>query len=284
MIVAQEGERVILFSKDYKAYLLTLRAGAQFQTHRGIIEHDALIGQPLGREVRSHTGYAFLVLPPSTYDLIRLAKRNSQIMFPKDIGYLLLRLNIYPGVRVIEAGTGSGGLTLALARAVQPDGHVYSYDQRADMLQVARQNLADAGLSAWVTFQERDIAQGFDETDVDALFLDVREPWVYLPQAYAALKGGGFFGAIVPTTNQVSRLLHDLRTNRFSAHEVEEVLVRPYKAISGRLRPMDRMIAHTGYLIFARKVIDELDEEWFVPKRGRRRAQEEDYEDVDEEW
>lgn len=282
MIVAREGDHVIVFSKDYKTYSLTLKSGAKFQTHRGIIEHDTLIGQPLGREIRSHTGHAFLVLEPSTYDLIRLAKRTSQIMFPKDIGYLLLRLNIYPGVRVIEAGTGSGGLTMALARMVQPGGQVYSYDQRADAQKVARQNLEALGLAPFVTLKERNIADGFDESDVDALFLDLRDPWVYLPQAFAALKGGGFFGAIVPTTNQVSRLLHDLRINRFSAHEVEEILVRPYKAISGRLRPMDRMIAHTGYLIFARKVIDELDEEWFTPKRGRHRAQERG--DVDDEW
>ncbi|MBN1937412.1 MAG: tRNA (adenine-N1)-methyltransferase [Anaerolineae bacterium] len=282
MIVACEGDRVIIFSKDYKTYSLTLRAGAKFQTHRGIIEHNALIGQPLGREVRSHTGYAFLALEPSTYDLIRLTKRISQIMFPKDIGYLLLRLNIFPGVRVIEAGTGSGGLTTALARMVQPSGQVYSYDQRADAQEVARQNLVALGLAPFVTFQGRNIADGFDETDVDALFFDLRDPWEYLPQASAALKGGGFFGAIVPTTNQVSRLLHDLRINHFSAHEVEEVLVRPYKAISGRLRPMDRMIAHTGYLIFARKVIDELDEEWFTPKHGRHRARERG--DADDEW
>ena len=282
MVVAREGDRVLLFSQDYKTYLITLKAGARMQTHRGIIEHDDLVGQPLGREIRSHIGHSFLVMEPSTYDLIRRIKRTSQIMYPKDIGYLLLRLNIYPGVRVIEAGTGSGGLTTALARIVQPNGQVYSYEYRADVQKVAKKNLADLGLADFVCFKARDIAQGFDETDVDALFLDVRDPWEYLAQAHAALKGGGFFGALIPTTNQVSHLLNDLRRSCFSALEVEELILRPYKAIPARLRPMDRIIAHTGYLVFARKVLADLDEEWFVLSRGRERAR--DRGNLDDYW
>jgi len=282
MAVAQEGDRVLLFSQDYKTYLVVLKAGSRIQTHRGIIAHDDLIGKPLGRKIQSHLGQHFLVMEPSTHDLIRQTKRVSQIMFSKDIGYLLLRLNIYPGVRIIEAGTGSGGLTTALARAVQPKGQVYSYEQREDIQQVARQNIHHLDLGDFVTFHIRDIAQGFIETDVDALFLDVRDPWTYLPQAHAALKGGGFFGAIVPTTNQVAHLLNDLRRGNFSALEVEELMLRPYKAIAPRLRPTDRMIAHTGYLVFARKVLDELEDDWFVPRRSRDRARQRG--DKDDYW
>jgi tRNA (adenine57-N1/adenine58-N1)-methyltransferase len=272
MAVAQEGDLVLLFSQDYKTYLVTLKAGVRLQTHQGIIAHDDLIAQPLGRVVRSHLGRTFLVMEPSTYDLIRHARRATQIMFPKDIGYLLLRLNIYPGVRVVEAGTGSGGLTIALARAVQPDGQVYSYERRDDLQQVARDTVQGLGLSSFVTFKVRDIADGFDETDVDALFLDLRDPWAYLAQAHAALKGGGFFGAILPTANQVAHLLYDLQRSGFSSLEVEELMLRPYKAIPGRLRPMDRMVAHTGYLVFARQVLEDLGDGWFVPTRGRDKA------------
>jgi tRNA (adenine57-N1/adenine58-N1)-methyltransferase len=280
--VAQEGDLVHLFSQDYKTFQVTLKAGVRTHTHRGIVDHDDLIGQPLGRKIRSHLGHAFWVMEPSTYDLIRQAKRTTQIMFPKDIGYLLLRLNVHPGVRVIEAGTGSGGLSIALARAVQPDGRVYSYEHRAEIQEVARENLERLGLLPWVDLVERDIAEGFDQTDVDALFLDVRTPWEYLAQAHAALKGGGFFGAILPTTNQVSHLLNDLREGGYAGLEVEELILRPYKAVPARLRPMDRIIAHTGYLVFARKVLEGDGEDWLTARRGRSRAMERG--DQDDYW
>jgi len=280
--IAREGDLVLLVSRDYKTFLITLRAGEHLQTHQGVLAHDDVIGRPLGLRVATHLGREMLALEPSTYDLIRQTKRVTQIMFPKDIGYLLLRLNIYPGARVIEAGTGSGGLTIALARAVQPTGMVYSYEVRADIQRLARENLKRLGLVQYVRFCERDIEAGFDETNVDAVFLDLRDPWSYLPQAHAALKGGGFLGAIVPTTNQVSHLLHDLRTGGFAALEAEELMLRPYKAVAARLRPMDRMVAHTGYLVFARKVLSEIKDEWYVPSRGRDKAMERG--DRDDYW
>lgn len=282
MHIAQEGDLVLLISKDHKTFLVTLKAGARMQTHRGMILHDDLIGEPLGRQVPTHQDYPFLVLEPSTHDLVRQAKRVTQIMYPKDIGYLLLRLNIRPGTRVVEAGTGSGGLTIALATAVQPSGRVYSYEQQEDIQRRARQNTEQLGLDAFVTYRVRDIAEGFDEQNVDALFLDVRDPWAYLPQSHAALKGGGFFGAILPTTNQVAHLLNDLRRASFSALEVEELILRPYKAVPARLRPMDRLTAHTGYLVFARKVLGELDSDWFARTRGRDRATQRG--DLDDYW
>ncbi len=272
MRVAREGDLVLLLSSDGKRYQVRLKRGAVMHTHRGKVAHDELIGQPLGRQVRSHLGQPFLIFEPSTGDLIRQARRVTQIMFPKDIGYLLLRLNIYPGVRVVEAGTGSGGLTIALARAVQPDGHVYSYEQRADVQRVARENIESLGLSGLVTFWVRDVGEGFVERDVDALFLDLRDPWNYIAPAHDALKAGGFLGAIMPTANQVAHLLHDLRGGGFAALEVEELILRPYKPIPARLRPADRMVAHTGYLVFARKVVGEIEEGWYVPTRGRDRA------------
>jgi tRNA (adenine57-N1/adenine58-N1)-methyltransferase len=254
MKVARENDLVFLMSRDRKTFIVRLEPGAQLQTHRGVISHDDLIGQPLGRGVQSHLGYPFLALEPSIHDLILDLKRTTQIMYPKDIGYVLLKMNVGPGSRVVEAGTGSGGLTLALARTVMPTGRVYSYEVRPDVLNLAAKNLGKLGLLPFVELKERDIAEGFDEVDVDALFLDLRTPWDYLAQAHAALKGGGFFGATLPTTNQVVWLIRALPEYGFSAIEVEELLLRSYKAIPGRLRPMDRMVAHTGYLIFARRI------------------------------
>jgi tRNA (adenine57-N1/adenine58-N1)-methyltransferase len=275
MHVAQENDLVLLIGQDRKQFVLRLQAGGQLQTHRGCINHDDLLGQPLGREIHSHLGYPFVVLEPSTFDLIKQLKRTTQIMYPKDIGYVLLKLNVMPGSRVIEAGTGSGGLTLALARAVKPDGRLVSYEIRADILSLAQANLESLGLAGSVEFKLRDIAEGFDERDVDALFLDVRRPWVYLSNAVEALKDSGFFGAILPTTNQVSDLVRNMEAQQTFGHiEVEEVLVRPYKAVPTRLRPVDRMIAHTGYLVFGRKVQREVSQADYWLDRKRRKYEE----------
>ena len=275
MHVAQKDELVLLIGQDRKQFVIKLEPGGQLQTHRGCLNHDDLLGQPLGREVLSHLGYPFVVLQPSTSDLINQIKRTTQIMYPKDIGYTLLKLSVVPGDRIIEAGTGSGGLSVGLARAVGPSGMVYSYEARHDILNLARKNLEALGLAERVTFTLRDIAEGFDQTGVDALFLDVRRPWAYLAQVSAALKDSGFFGAILPTTNQVADLVRGLEEQRTFGHiEVEEVLVRPYKAVPDRLRPMDRMVAHTGYLTFARKVHREISQADYWMDRKRRKYQE----------
>ena len=275
MHFAHEGDLVLLISQDRKQFIVRLQAGGQLQTHRGCINHDDLLGQPLGREIRTHLSYPFAILEPSTCDLISELKRTTQIMYPKDIGYVLIKLNITPGSRVIEAGTGSGGLTLALARALGPSGRLYSYEVRPDVLRLAQKNLDGMGLVDRVELKLRDIAAGFDETDVDALFLDMRDPGSYLSQALAALKDGGFFGAILPTTNQVSTLLDAMEAQHSLGQiEVEEILVRPYKAVPARLRPADRMIAHTGYLIFARKVSREVSQAGYWLDRRRRKYEE----------
>ena len=252
---AQENDLVLLVSPDNKRYIVRLSQGSIFHTHRGRIEHDSIIGGSLGQEIRSHLGHPFLALRPSIHDLLMNVKRNSAIVYPKEIGHILLSMNIGAGCRVVEAGTGSGALTAALAFAVKPTGRVYSYDVREAMSELAAKNLAALGLVDYVELKRRDIAEGFDETDVDALFLDVREPWDYLDQAREALESGGFFGAIVPTVNQVCSLVEGLDRHSFAAIEVCEILIRPYKPVSGRLRPFDRMVAHTGYLAFARPLL-----------------------------
>jgi len=252
--IASESDLVLLLGKDGKRFIVRLERGGELHTHRGRILHDDLIGQTWGREVFSHLRYPFWLLEPSTHDLIMDARRRTQIVYPKESGYILLKMNIRSGCRVIEAGTGSGALTIALAQAVAPEGRVYSYEEREDMRILAERNLARLGLLDYVELKERDIAEGFDERDADALFLDVRSPHHYLLQAREALKAGGFFGAVVPTANQVSNLLRGLEEEGFVDIEVCEILLRPYKTVPARLRPVDRMVAHTGYLIFARPV------------------------------
>lgn len=256
---AQLNQQVLLIGPDEKRYLVRLTERQQFHTHYGFLRHDDIVGQPFGSAIKTQLGEAYLLLQPSTYDLVMHIKRSTQIVYPKEIGYLIVRMNIVPGIRLIEAGTGSGGLTLALARFVRPDGKIYTYEERADMIERAYKNLERAGALDVVEIKQRDIRAGFDERNVDALFLDVREPWLFLAQAHAALKGGGFFGALVPTTNQVSDILAEMeRLGGWVDLEVIEVLTRKYKPNAERLRPEDRMIAHTGFMIFARAVVKEI--------------------------
>ena len=255
MQTAQHDDLILLVGRDRKSFIVRLEPGSQLHTHRGLVVHDDLVGTPWGTQLSTHLGYPFLLLRPSTDDLVRDLKRTTQIVYPKDAGYILMKMRIVPGCRVIEAGTGSGGLTLIFAQAVSSTGCVYSYEVRQEMQQLARRNLEQLGLTKSVEFKLRDIAEGFDERDANALFLDVPNPWDYLTQAHAALANGGFFGCILPTTNQVSRLLGTLEKRSFGLIEVEELLLRSYKAVPARLRPMDRMVAHTGYLIFARAFI-----------------------------
>jgi tRNA (adenine57-N1/adenine58-N1)-methyltransferase len=252
---AQPDDLALLVGRDRKTFIVRLEPGSQFHTHRGVVAHDDLIGAPWGAQLFTHLGHLFFLLQPSTDDFVRGLKRTTQIVYPKDVGYILLKMNIAPGCRVVEAGTGSGGLTLVFAQAVGPTGRVYSYEVRPEMRQLARANLEQLGLAEFVEFKLRDIAEGFDERDANALFLDLPNPWDYLTQAHAALANGGFFGCILPTTNQVSHLIGALQEADFGLIEVEELLLRQYKAVPARLRPMDRMVAHTGYLIFARALI-----------------------------
>lgn len=270
MSVAKEGDVVLLVSPERKHYLIRLKPGEEWHCHRGAIRHDELIGRPLGRTVYTQHNAAFLALEPSTHDLIHELPRTTQIIYSKDAAQIALRLSLYPGRTVVEAGTGSAGLTLVMARAVMPTGHIYSYETRPDSFDMARANLDELGLLPYVTLYNRDIGAGFHEKDVDAVFLDLREPWYFLGHAWNALKGSGFFGALVPTVNQVSELLEAMKAFSFGDIHVEEIIQRPWKAVSGRLRPEDRMIAHSAFLVFARK-IEAGDESlgWDASKKSR---------------
>jgi len=251
---AQPGDLAMLVARDHKHFILRLEPGAELQTHRGVVRHDAMIGGPWGSMIESHLGSRFYLVQPALHDILLNIRRSSQIIFPKDLGYILLRLSVGPGKTVIEAGTGSGALTTALAWAVGPGGRGISYDRRADMQELAMRNLRRVGLEDRVVFKERDIEQGFDEVEADALFLDLPTPHLFLPQVRAALQGGGAFGAILPTTPQVAALLQAMEQHPFAFIEVCELLLRHYKPIPERLRPTDRMVAHTGYLVFGRPV------------------------------
>jgi tRNA (adenine57-N1/adenine58-N1)-methyltransferase len=273
---AQANKLVLLATAGGKRYLLALRPGLTFHTNLGHFKHDDLIGLPLGTTVHSQLGKPVLLLEPSLSDLITRIKRNTQIIYPKDAAYLVHRLSLRNGDHVIEAGTGSGGLTIALAWAVAPAGRVYTYEVREENMQIARSNLERIGLLENVSMFQRSVGDGFLQRGADAVFLDVRTPNYFLDQVRAALRPGGFFAALLPTTNQVIDLLAALERKSFADIAVEELLLRQYKVVPDRLRPDDNMVGHTGFLVSARPVVDPTDPgRWLSEERKRYAARKE---------
>ncbi len=252
--IARDGDLAQLVGLRHKHFILTLQAGAKFETHRGILQHDDLIGKPWGTQVFSHIGSPFFLLQPSLADIINELPRTTQILYPKDIGFILITMGVGPGQTVMEAGTGSGSMTTALAHTVGPQGRVISYEVKPDVQNLARKNLTRFGFDSRVELKLRDIQQGFDETNMDAFFLDVANPYDYTAQVRAALKPGGYMCCLIPTFNQVEKTLVALRQSQFAFVEVCELLLRYYKPEPARIRPTDRMVAHTGFLVFARRI------------------------------
>lgn len=248
------GDLIQLVGLSHKSFIFTLVDGGEFQSHRGVIKHDDLIGKPWGIQIFSHNGSPFFLLQPSLPDILKNTKRATQIMYPKEIGYIMIQLGVRPGTRIIEAGTGSGSFTTALAYAIGDSGRIYSYEAKEANQKIAIRSLEKLGLTTRIDFKVRDIREGFDETGVDAVFLDVANPYDYLVHVKKALKSGGYFASILPTMNQVTTLLTALRRNDFAFIDVCDISQRYYKTEPSRFRPTDRMIAHTGYLIFARSV------------------------------
>lgn len=255
------GDTVMLVGKDQRMYIRTVRQGEKFQTHLGQVTFDDMVDVEFGEKVRTHLGHSFYVLIPTFDDILTNLKRETQIVYPKDLGSLILKLNLHNGVQVIEAGTGSGAFTLLAALMVGEQGQVYSYERRTAIQKLARKNVTLWGLESRVTFIEKDISDGFDHHNVNALFLDVPDPENYLDHARNALRGGGFFGAIVPTTNQMSVLTDHLLKDRWFWVEAQEVLMRRWKTVPARIRPDDQMVGHTGFLVFARAVYRNVREE-----------------------
>ncbi len=251
-----EGDLVALASTKSKYFLFRLKKDEKLQTHRGIIQHNELIGLPWGSQVYSHQGSAFYLLQPGIYELVSSTRRNTQVMYPKDIGFIILKMSIMPGTTVIEAGTGSGSLTQVLASVVGSTGRVYSYDAREEMINLTRKNLDRLGLVETVSFFCKNIEEGFEQKNIDAIFLDLPNPYDYLRQVKDALKPGGFFGTLLPTSNQITKLLLELRRNGFEFVDVCEIMLRFYQADENKFRPVDRMVAHTGYLVFSRSILD----------------------------
>ncbi len=250
----QEGDLVLIWFEDEVSYLIEVVKGRKVSVHRGRpLLVDDLIGKEFGSKHQFEHAFAYL-LKPSPEDLMMKASRESGVIYPKDAGLMLLRAGIHAGTKVLEIGTGSGALTLILAQSVQPTGKIYTFDRREDFMELAKKNLRKAKLIDYVSFHKRESREPFPEKDFDVVILDIPTPWEEVEVVREALKGGGAVVSLNPTFNQIEQMAETLKRNGFIRVESCEILMRPILARAGKTRPVQRMVSHTEFLVFATKV------------------------------
>lgn len=246
------GDRVLLIDPKQRRYLVTLKAGGQFHSHAGYLEHDELIGTSEGSRIRSTRGATYLVLRPTLADFILKMPRGAQVIYPKDLGPILQLADVYPGARILESGVGSGALSTTLLRA---GAEVIGYELREDFATRAAGNveafLGSEALSRY-HIEIRDCYEGVDATDLDRIVLDLPEPWQVVPHAEGALRPGGILVAYTPQVTQAVQLREALAASAFELAQTIEVLHRGWHIEGQAVRPDHRMVAHTGFLTHAR--------------------------------
>lgn len=260
MTAFREGETILLIDKVGRRYRVRLKPGERHSIHAGAIAHDDVIGHEEGTVVTTQLGAHLLAVRPTFAEQVTGRRRQAQPIYPKDLGAILVSADIHPGATVLEAGTGTGALTLALLRAVGPSGAVISYELREEFLELARKAIVDTlgDLPPNLTLKAGDIYSEIPERNVDRVLLDVAEPWQAVPAAKAALRPGGILFAHCPNVSQVQRFFDCLREVRgFGLMEVFELLQRGWTVRGRSLRPSHRMVAHTGFLCFARRLANE---------------------------
>ena len=246
------GDLAMLIDRKGRRYLVRLEPGGEFHTHAGSVAHDAIIGSPEGAAFRSSKGSEIQAFRASLADYILKMPRGAQVIYPKDLGPILMLADVAPGLRVLESGVGSGALSMALLRA---GADVTGYEIREDFAGRARNNVEEfLGPDALDRFavQVRDCYEGIDETDLDRVLLDLPEPWRVVPHATTALRPGGTILAYTPSIIQASRLREALDSAGFVMAETVEVLNRTWHIDGPSVRPDHRMVAHTGFLTHAR--------------------------------
>jgi tRNA (adenine57-N1/adenine58-N1)-methyltransferase len=245
----EENSYVLIVYKD-KRYFKKMEQGKSFHGTGGVINFSDLIGTEYGARFGHYE-----IFEPTMEDIIMYGlRRETQIVYPKEAYHICFKLNLKNGSRLCEVGTGSGALTCLFSRIVGPEGRVISFEKEERHFKNSRKNI-----ERFAEWENVDLRQGdimdFDETGLDAAFIDVREPWLIIEKVRGFMRGSAYLGIIVPTTNQIIETLRAL-SDGFGDTEVLEIMLRKYKTIPERVRPEDRMVAHTGFLIFARKLIN----------------------------
>ena len=269
----EDGEQTLLIDQRGKRHLIFLRKGDTFHSDRGFILHDTVIGQPDGSWHRSSRGTRYLALRPTLAEYVLDMPRGAQVIYPKDLAMVMFWADIFPGARVLEAGMGSGALTLALLRSVGPKGRVVSYEQREDFCRRALANIQlRMGEVANLAVRLRPVEEGLaEEEPVDRAVFDLPEPWRLVEPVARVLRSGGIFLSYVPTIIQSHQLSETLRRHPgYALVETFETLLRPWNIDGTSVRPFHRMVAHTGFITVARRVVPG--EGGALPIRGESEA------------
>jgi len=256
MAKIKAGDFVLFFYDHSKKWLMKVSKKEQFHSHIGVIKHSDAIGKQFGSRLVTNKDKYVYALPPNIHDYIMKMQHGTQIVYPKDLGYIAARTGLQSGQKVVEIGTGSGSLTTFLASIVNPKGHVYTFDVEPKFMKIAKKNIEKAGMEEFVTMKKFDIkkAKRNPVTNVDLAIIDLGDPWTVIPQVRKMLKGGGTVMAICPTMNQLEKLAAAFVKNEFSDIESTEHILRHIDAREGKTRHSFRGVGHTTYLAFARKV------------------------------
>jgi tRNA (adenine57-N1/adenine58-N1)-methyltransferase catalytic subunit len=247
------GDRVLLVDAKQRRHLITLAEGGAFHSHTGVLEHAQLIGADEGVTVRTTMGSRMVAVRPTLSEYILKMPRGAQVIYPKDLGPILMLADVFPGAQVLESGVGSGALTMTLLRAIGPQGHVLGYELRDDFADRARRNVESfLGPDVPLDIEVRDVYDGIAVDELDRVILDLPEPWRVVKHAEGALRPGGILLSYLPTIGQVMRLREELVDSAFGMAETLEVLQRGWHVDGQSVRPDHRMVAHTGFLTHAR--------------------------------
>ena len=257
--VIKEGDYVLIYIDPRRVFLVRVEKGRRFESDKGILDLEVLINLPYGSRVELSTGIKAIVLKPLFYDFFIKYKRKTQVIYPKDLGFIVFLSGISSGSRVLEAGVGTGFLTTTLANIVRPDGKVYAYEIRRDFYENALRNLKISGLIEYVDLRLGDVRRAEEELrGLDAAFLDLADPWNFIELVYKVLRPSAPAIFFIPTVNQVEKTVLALRKHGgFSDIHAYELLLREYQVKENATRPRPLMIGHTGYIVFARRILLE---------------------------
>lgn len=252
----EDGAYVLFFYHASKNWLTRIEKNKKLHTHIGIIDFDSILGLEYGSSVITSKQKKVYLMLPTIFDFVMKSDRKTQIVYPKDLGYIAIRTGLKSGCNVLEIGTGSASLTTFFASLVGPSGHVFTYDINEEFMEIARKNLKKSGMENYVSMFKQDImTEGLERTDIDIAIIDLGDPWNVLQIVHKCLKNSGSVVVICPTMNQLEKTSKHMNEVGFIDIESTEIMIRNIEAREGKTRPSMRMIGHTTYLIFGRKII-----------------------------